>query len=284
MRRIRALAALATVVTPLAACTLLTDLDGLAAQPADVPRDAGVDGGALVAPDASPAEDASGDATVEAASPTYRETVLADAPLGYFPLDDAANTFSVTDVASGKKVTIDGNVVLGVPGVSGTAAEGAGGVARFGDVLDFVGDQSWTFEAWVKPVVAADTFYEFLNKRVGTSNGYVVYVRKPDDGTLPFVQVEQNWASGARGTSARLPTVDRFVHVVFTFDATVGVRAFLDGVPAAEGYDAPGGPTDSTQPLVLLGGYRGVIDEIAIYGRALSRERITAHYAAAKPP
>jgi hypothetical protein len=80
-------------------------------------------------------------------------------------------------------------------------------------------------------------------------------------------------------------------HLAGTYDGTA-LRVYLDGEP-----DTAGGPLNATGNLGVynatdgLGvgggfvdgaGFRGTIDEAAVYDSALSHERIRAHYEAAK--
>ena len=77
-----------------------------------------------------------------------------------------------------------------------------------------------------------------------------------------------------------------FHHIVGTYDAAAGVAAlYIDGVPensaaAAEALCALSSPVELTlaEGGGSLSGFVGVLDEMALYGSALSSTQVTAHF------
>ena len=69
-------------------------------------------------------------------------------------------------------------------------------------------------------------------------------------------------------------------HVVVTREGTT-LRWFVNGVQTAQ-KTAVTVPSDSVLPLTIgsgyAGGYQGGIDEVAVYGRALSATEVAAHF------
>jgi len=254
----------------------MADLEGLSREAA-LPLDGGSEGGG----DAGGGTlDGGGDGGAPAA---YRAAVLADRPLAYWPMEDAVGSQGIVDVVSNTVAISSGAVALAVTGAVGKGVSMNGNCRfDFGDKLDLLGATPFTIEVWLKPTVGSDVFYEYVNKRAGGNNGYVVYVRYENGDT--DVQLEMGYPGGLRGQSMGFPSGGRFVHVVFTFDPGTGMVGYVDGVRTAGGYTSGTGPTDSTKSFVIGGGYQGVFDELAIYDHALSRERVVAHLAAASAP
>jgi len=270
----------------LAACALTTDLSGFSNPAA---TSALTDG---QAPDGRVLETAAGDSggapeldgggtgTTDARVRTYADVVLEDEPVAYWPFDEAVNSVKVTERVSKRQGDVDGNVTFGVPGLFGTGVKvERSGAIDFGDILDFTGEQAWSYEAWAFPTFTSEVFYEFFNKR-GNENGVVVYVRKENNSLT--AQLEQPWASGARGVDVPLPAPDHWIHIVFTYTPGLGVRGWADGKPGNLGYDAPGGPTGNDAPLRIVSSFHGTFDELAVYDKPLAPERIAAHYAAGR--
>lgn len=265
----------------LTACVLTTDFDGLSRGdgPTDgAPPSSREDGGGADGETTPPDEDGGLDA-----GKTYAELVLEDQPLAYFPFDEPSGATLVTETISGKSAPLKKEVFTpGVAGVAGNALGATGdGNLEIGDVLDLIGKDPWTLEAWIKPeVVKSKVFYEYFNKR-DDGNGLVAYVRYEDGKTT--AQVEQSYGSGGRGVDGDLPSLDHFIHIVFVYDpGRTGLRLWIDGKVSEAGYDDKGGPTDNARPVAIATGIRGAIDELALYGHALPDARILAHFAAGK--
>lgn len=266
----------------LAACALTADLDGLSrplgGAGASTPDGAGVD---VLAPGPGLVDAGAPDVAAESGVLSYGDVIRADRPLAYFPLDELPGAQSAAEVVGGLVGTVVGKITFGVPGVAGTAASVSGEAhINFGDVLDFTGRRAWTFEAWLRPEPSNAVFYNYFEKRAGTANGVVVYVRN-EDGLR--AQIEQSYGGGGRGVQVELPTPDHFIHVVFTYDPAKGVRGWVDGVAGPYGYDDSGGPTDNDVDFSILGGYRGAADELAVYDYVLPDDRIRAHWLAGQP-
>ena len=270
-------AALLLVGALVSACSLLVDTSGLA-EPGgvDVPSSeagAPADGGLADATDARQVADSE-----TGAGSAYRDSVLSDRPLAYWPFDDATGSPGAVDLVSGKTSFGTGTITFGGAGAAGTSLTvDGGGAVVVGDLFDFAGAAAYSLEAWIKPDVAGGEFYDFFSKRSGPQNGYVFYVRKNADGTTT-AQFEHLSASGARGAS-RLLKLRSWQHVVVTFDPAAGIRLYVDGLSSPGYSDVGAAPQDSTVPLQLGGGLLGSLDEVAIYDRALTPERIAAHSA-----
>jgi hypothetical protein len=258
-------------------------LDGLTG---GATTDAGNDGGHNPSVDGSTSHnEPRTDGGADAAGPTYADIITSDHPIAYFPFDEPGGTKFVYEKISGKQASVAGGAPsFGEPGVAGTAFKSDGNVSLdFGQLLEFTGGHAFTFEAWIYPVVGSDSeFYEYFNKRSGTTNGIVVYVRNPQ-GHPPTAQLEDDYAGGGgRGADIELPKLDHFIHIVHVYTPGVGVRAWADGKPGNVGYDDNGGPTPNDTHVMIASGIRGTIDEMAIYDYALSDTQIASHFLAGK--
>ena len=262
----------ATGAALLAGCGLFVDLGGLSGEAAGA-----ADGGeAGVSSEAGAT--ASGDGGADAAvASAYRDAVLADRPVSYWPLDEAPGSLVAKDIVSGRDATLTGAATFGVRGVAGTALSVTSRDAflEVGDVHDLAGQAPFTIEAWAQPKITED-FTNLGAKRDERGQGWILYFR--DNGALQF---EQRWASGQRvGFSDTPRAYPQPAHVVVTFDGTK-LAMYLDGEKLAKTFQDPGSASDLTVPLVWSAGYEGLLDEIAIYDRALPPDRVVAHRAAA---
>jgi hypothetical protein len=274
-----------------ASCSLTTDLEGLsgkkkAAAPELLPdggvlgnsSDAGGDagGGTIVSPDgATPPKNA------------YAAAVLADRPVAYYPMDDAAGSMIAIDVVGGRNA----NQIRGASGFGSEGAVGTGYATstntgfEVADVFDFAGKVPFTFEMWIKPSFTGNDL-RLISKRKENINpilGYIVYI-KSDNG-LQF----ENWGVGlsAWTDNALPPATAGFTHVVLAISYATGkgnTKLYINGVGQKAGaYDNTDDAADTDQPLRFIENYRGAIDEIAIYDKALAGERVLAHYRAVRP-
>ncbi len=210
---------------------------------------------------------------------SYSSTILNDAPVAFWHLGETAGT-TAGDQVNANPGTYTGSVVLGAPGaVAGdTAAQFTGATGSSVTVPDsaslHTGDQ-FSFEAWVKlgklgalqPLVTKGAqFYIYLDQR-----GRPV-LRKPNAGTIVTAK------TGIADTT-------RFHHVVVT-KAGSAVHEYLDGADVT-GSVANRTLTDDTNSLLLAinaTSLTGVLDEVALYNRALSAAAVSAHLAAATAP
>jgi hypothetical protein len=216
---------------------------------------------------------------------TYAATVLCDEPLVYWKLDETSPPVAADSSGNGHDAILAGGIVVGEPGVSGTAVQfGTGGdLAELrlaaGNLLDFSGLAEFTLEAWVKlgtppPGCCAALFFD-----APAGEGY--YLSVMDTGRLIFLREVGDSTTTAYGANA-LPT-QSFAHVAATFDGFT-MRVYEDGV-LVDSKLADEELVDDEGDFVVgsygtWGPFRGVLDEVAIYAVALTEGRIVAHHAA----
>lgn len=274
---------------------------------ADVPLEAGsVDTGALVDAPSDGGSDALVDARV-----SYSDTVMADKPLAYWPLDDVDASSPVDVSGHNTQTTLVGNVYLvrdedARGGGSANFAKGQGQGGRI-DVEDstpfyFFGKKSYSLEAWVKPNLN-DPFTGGIAIHAATDPAFNLrgYGLRFNSLTSEAVS-ERNTLGGKLTVSCTLPATSPsdppYVHLVATYDAsTSNMLIYLNGTPYGPVVDPKGigelpttfswggwaaGASDAAVIYTPLW-YYGNLDELAIYDTALLPDRIMAHYNAGKP-
>ena len=293
--RIKLLALAACSVT---GCSLLVESGGLSG-PSDrspVPDEAGVDPAVVVAPeagsetsDASDAMDANdaGDADASGLHP-YVQAVLADGPSLYYRLEETADG-PVKDEMGKHPGTYLAGGAHSLPGVfPGSLAFGLAGAGKGGieaaDLFDFEGTLPFTLEAWFLPDTI-DGEFRFLfhqNELAGPRQSYGIYVQSQNG--LAF---ERYIDGGGRTASYKGITTGAWRHIVGIYGSEL-LQIFVDGALVTATPDGRAAK-DKTTPLRIGFGYadgtgalRGKLDEVAIYEKALSADRVAAHFQAAK--
>lgn len=238
--------------------------------------------------------DGSTDGSAESSTPVddvYGAAVKLDAPIGWWRLDDAAGSTTAKE-ATGKSADATiagvGGLVFAQPGATsrGTAFVFDGTAQlELGDAFDFPSPQPYSFEAWVKPALPQnDTdFHSIISKitytQVHTVNGRWLYYNQ----STPRIALEE-WntdtsylVAGANKAFA----AGKFTYVVVTFDGKIA-RSYLDG-ELQESFTTLG-TFEGNDVIFKWGeGWKGALDELAVYDKALDPARIAAHFAAGKP-
>lgn len=235
--------------------------------------------------------DGSGDhpAHPDAAPPptSYAATVLADGPVSYWPLDDDAGT-TVRDLLGASPGTVNG---------SGCAFRQTGGFGgAFGIHFDeqdceldvsttlfqFPGNAPYTIEAWAVIDPNADKTFRHVfthedRKNNGPEQGYALayidttHVRAERGVTMnSFVDADS-------GTLAA-----GFHYLAVTYDGAT-LTLYVDGQQAAASPTTDMMPSFTDMPAMIGAApttgqhFFGVIDDVAIYDRALGASQIAAH-------
>jgi VCBS repeat-containing protein len=216
----------------------------------------------------------------------YDQAVLDDSPIGYWRLGESAGPTAVDETGVHNGV-YSGAIDFGLPGALANDAntsvelDGLGGVATVPH-NPALNPAMLTVEAWIRVDSSASIFDAVLTKSSdgNWADGYGLFYS--GDGEIVFFV--NNYFSGA--VSAPI-VFDQWHHVVGTYDANVA-SIYLDG--ALVSTLQLGEPIAHVSAnLLLLQGegagspiwtWTGGLDEIAIYGTALSAERVMAHYLA----
>jgi hypothetical protein len=227
---------------------------------------------------------------------SYAVEVLADQPVGYWRLGEAPGSASAVDASgNGNTGSYSGGVTLGLPGFHGgdTAALFDG---KDGRVLvlnsDSLNPPFITMEAKIRWDGPND-----LQQRVMEKSSFAELAQYGLS-IMPDGHVEVEIRTSAATTSVNVQSAAVVAqgvetHIAATYDGQV-IRIYLNGVldpsePAAPGSISPKPPTPQNLIESGLGignqtqrdrAFKGLIDEAAVFAKALSAGRILAHYQA----
>jgi len=197
---------------------------------------------------------------------TYRNVILADTPLAYYHLDETSGS-TVADSSGYKRTgTISGHPTYSVIGaLSGDSAMGFNGTDSWITApIPMVG-RGYSLEAWVKTT---------------SSQGFVVDI-SPQQLIFEAGRFKFGTGSAYLWSSSSTYGDGRYHHVVATYDGT-WKRLYVDGSQANSTVDSGASISGSTTYIARYynGGYvfSGSLDEVAIYGKALTAAQVLAHY------
>lgn len=217
----------------------------------------------------------------------YATAVLADAPLAYFRFDEASGPVARSAVGS-VTGTYEGMVTFGAPGAvgDGNPAVTFDGVTTripVGDVFPFDGAAPYSLEMWVRPSSINDTRFLIDRRSASRAEGYTMYL-----GTTYLLHARITAGTEFGYVNIGTPVVGAWSHVVATFDGTITV-IYLDGVEVASNTGSAASPIGGGAGSFVIGDndpgqfnkLAGDLDELAVYGSALSPAQVAAHFEAA---
>ncbi len=235
----------------------------------------------------------------------YKETVQADGPVAWWRFGDYMykDGFAVEEATGNiPDSTFQGDAMTVEAGIDGKCGWFNGNKAGIdiGNTLGQLLDQSAavTFEAWIRcsvlPVTGS-TQRIFATRIDGGKAGIDIGVYTPNDAESCIRIAARSCAADPYlSASAPFSTTEKWVHLVCVIDyAQKKIQIYLDGVLAKEanvdfvknayeyGKAAQAGQIGRTPEFKAA--YRGYLDEVAVYNKALSLSRIKAHYTAGKP-
>ncbi|WP_394837564.1 LamG domain-containing protein [Pendulispora rubella] len=220
----------------------------------------------------------------------YAQAVLADQPSAYWRFGETSGT-TANDEMDAYPGVYERGFTLGAPGiVAGNRAVHLDGQIGtrivIGDALDCRSRGPCTLEAWVK-WEGSSRGYIMSKNGEATGNGYELFTYSPDTNSVQWFYSRVTSGSSTAVTYTTPATRD-YVYIVATFEGfegTVG-RLYLDGNEVAN--TTFGDSRVGSNATLVLGGnsadsgaFQGTLDEVAIYDRVLSPDRIRAHYLAA---
>jgi hypothetical protein len=221
---------------------------------------------------------------------TYKNTVLADNPQGYYRLDEASGPTAQDSSGNGYNGTYAGSgVTYSEPGVTtgdGDTAvllDGTAGEMTCPTGLNPGGWAALTAEAWVKLTsISASAMGIWTNAQPTTSHKGISFHIGPGGTTL--IMSIGNGTSAANLSVAYSFATGQWYHLVATWNGST-VTVYINGASVGS-VSFAGGTIGSTSTAVGLGyspvtnsSYLpGEIDEAALYNSALSAARVEAHY------
>ncbi len=231
------------------------------------------------------ASQAGGAPTAGSVTGTFVDLVMALAPLRYFRLGEAAGTTAYDTSGQGQNGTISGSPTLGAAGsVSGDAGDKAitfaGGAQKIAGADTGLpsGNAAWSVLCAFKIAALPGAFTGFVTWGTNANN------QRVEVGITNTNHVYGGFGGGTSAAQGGTPSTGGYHLVVCTFDGT-NLRLYLDGSLVA-------GPTAATGAVVLsslqLGQFfagtattlNGQLDEVAIFGTALSAGNVTTLYTA----
>jgi hypothetical protein len=227
---------------------------------------------------------------------SYAAAVVADGPEAWWRLNEPVGSTIMSDAMArhdGEYVNISGNpVTLGVPGVVSGDTDTAvsfDGSESYGSVPFSVdlNNQDLTIEVWAKTSVLNDT---------GLCPASSRFAKK---GSWFYTYPSGTWSGGVSsgGTDYYVPTTlpgatilaDQWTHLVLSYGSGTSLRYYVNGEWDNQGYvdydrnasgpfiiGARGGDSGTVADMF----FKGQVDEVAVYKRALTPAQVKAHYEA----
>ncbi len=224
----------------------------------------------------------------------YRNAVAADSPLSSWPLDETTGTVAV-DRIGGRNGVYANAPTLDRPGaVTGQTGrsvlfDGVDDYVDLGDVYDFPGTAAFSVELWVNPGPTWQRWPRLVSKERFTDEndrgGWTLIGHDPSFGLGHRLSFER-YAGSAKDlvvTSRPLP-VGVWTHVVATYDGAT-MQIYLDGVRSGRAPSSLSLENSTTKFTIGASGddyFPGGLDEVTVYGTALSPEQVLAHYNAGR--
>jgi len=217
----------------------------------------------------------------------YATAVTADAPLSYWRLGESSGTTAVATGSAAVNGTYSGYHTLGTAGLITGDPNTAVSLAPVGSGTVSMGrpsalnlSRNFTIEAWIKPT-AIGGLLGIISFGTG---GF--YIRVAAAGQITFLKSR----IAGIGVGATILAAATRYYVALTMDGSGNWVIYLNGAVDASGLTSQ--TFAGTESLQIgsddagfgSGGlqefFDGVVDEVAIFGAALTATRISAHYAA----
>jgi hypothetical protein len=227
-----------------------------------------------------------------AASLSYAQTVLGDSPQAYWRLDETSGTTFADSTGNGHTGSLISAVTLNAPGA--LASDPTDGSVLLGtssaphiNVTNTVGIDTTagvTLEAWVNPIPVTAPGPNIVAINAATSTGSYVLTIATAGTNTGMVTVRGGPPSGIvfiLASAVGAAPIGQWTHIVGTYDGTTAAL-YLNGTLVASQAEVAslGVPINNA----VLGGpsLNGNLDEVAVYGHALSASQVQAHFAAAQ--
>jgi RHS repeat-associated protein len=222
---------------------------------------------------------------IPVAASTYSTAVLNDGAIGYWRLGETSGTTAADASPSGNPGTYTGSYTLGQPGAiyqdTDTAVKFTGGYVDINQSTSLMPPTALSVEAWVKPTSTADGTAIFASPTVANpygNSGYMLYFTA---GRLRMY-VAPNVNGWTYAEAPPIIPLNIWTYVVGTWDGS-NIRIYLNGTLQATAPAlgiAYGTPTANALIAKYAGGgtLSATVDEVAVYGTALSQTQISNHY------
>lgn len=261
-------------------------------------------GGDAATEQAVEAADAAVDTSTAADAPDgrgagYRDEVLADAPLAYWRMGPKTGGVIVDETGGGNSLSLVGSGhTLGVEGALAGDVDTAihfdgNGYARAADSSAFhFPNTAFTVELWAKrDALDGGSYYQYMasaaeGNGAGARNGWGIYVVPSVGGNNSHFEMYAI-DGGESGSASKRASDGVWTQFVAVVDAQKKMTLYVDGVPGSLVAAVAMPETMADLVFATQNGtsrsFAGALDEVSIYGKALSQARIDAHrYAAGR--
>ena len=285
-----------SLVALLPACVLFTNFDELSE-----PVPATSDGAAPATGPISDAGGADARADVLTDGPSrYRDAILADGPIVYWRMDVSGGGTVRDETGRGNDLVVED---VGAPGPGALAGDPSRALSFDGKAskahatnsapLAFNGNAPFTIELWLEriPFSQHEEFQQIIDHAAtpggaAAAVGYYLYYSRNED-RLAFLRRGSGEPTLLVAPVSAMPA-NVYIHFAVTYDGST-LRAMIDGtiVSTVSATDAVG-ERNSDFILGWNGAgrsfYPGLIDELAVYDRALTLAELSSHRQAALGP
>jgi hypothetical protein len=232
----------------------------------------------------------------------YRQLVLDDKPLVYWRMGASKDRIVPDETGGGNDLVLQGTGhALGVQGAIEDDGDGAiefDGKASFAiasnaRVLDFVGGAKFSLECWAERQLGGASYFQHLFSNVqgvaGNRDGFALYLLpEPASGDSARSVFEYDRPAADLGIWGPVFGANLWGHYVAVFDGTqvsLYVNALASNDVTAGSIAARTVPFTVGRAAGVDGSYfKGALDELAIYPRALTSAEIAEHYSYARAP
>jgi hypothetical protein len=228
----------------------------------------------------------------------YAAAVMADGPIGYWPLGDSTTSSSCADVSgNGHNGTLQGDVGLGAPGpfadhsITASSFTADQAYIDLGATFSFSGSTPFAWEIWARPNVLPASAGAFMSAMQytgagGPFSGEYLIAYNAGGNTLGF----EMWNQGSTPVSNQIAgngglVVSQWSYIVATWNGSDTAQVYVNGASAG----IVSSVTSMVPPLAnidtLLGQFfSGAISEVAIYPKMLTLGQVQAHWKAGTTP
>lgn len=240
---------------------------------------------------------------------SYEDAVLADEPIGYWRLGDTGviPSSDIIDEIAGNHASLGATPLFEQAGLLAGDADTAALfdseeedrltlpiASNLFSFTDGVDDKPFSLEAWISvsdlTITAPIISKSFLT--TSNSNEYILQVEP--DGKLTIV-VYDNMASSHHffRTTASVISLDTPYHIVATYSGAINSGIiYVNGVSVPGTYTTSGGYSNMrvlainvafgnrffNDMIPVKSYFNGILDEIAMYDKVLTSDRVLAHY------
>ncbi|WP_345481944.1 PKD domain-containing protein [Amnibacterium soli] len=219
----------------------------------------------------------------------YSRAVLADAPADYWRFDERSGS-TVYDRSASSDLTAGAGVTLGAAGAitgdTDTAASFSGAAGAFAATATQIdAPNTFSLESWFKTTsTSGGKIMGFGSANTGDSSSYDRHVYMDSSGRVLFGV----YPNASQTIQSAAGYNDGKWHQVAATLSSAGMQLFIDGKSVAKRADVTQG--QSYRGYWRVGGdnswsgapyFTGTIDDVSVYGTALSDAQVANHYAAA---